>query len=362
MAGSERTSDLEVFRDTLAHRRPDRIPYHFSCTPDLDRRLREHVGGNGDYFTHYGCFGHQHMGPVRPAGAAPPDYSPYWNKEEMPPGAWINHLGVMEVPSGLYHFTGYVSPLRHAQSFDEIERYPIEDVSKFDFGHFPGTVQAAHARGRPAALGIGHMYEDAWQMRGYEEFLADMVERPAWAESILERIFQNNLYAAVQAAKAGADVIHCGDDVANQRNMMFSPAMWRHFIHSRWRKVWGAVKETSPATAIHYHSDGNVMAIVGELVEAGLDILNPVQPECLDADEIHQRWGAKLSFDGLMGTQSTMPFATPAQVRARVKECIDKYGRNGGLILAPTHVLEPEVPIANIEAFVGACREFGRFS
>ncbi len=358
----EKDSDLEVFRDTVAHRRPARVLYHFSCTPDLDRRMKEYVGGNGDYFSHYGCFGHVQLEPKRPAGVSAPDYSRYWKKEKMPPGAWINHLGVMEVPSGLYHFTGYVSPLRNARSLDEIETFEIEDVSLFEFGHFPEVVKTAHAKGRPAALGIGHMYEDAWQIRGYEEFLADMIERPAWAESILERIFRNNLHAAKEAAKAGADVIHCGDDVANQRNLMFSPPMWRHFINSRWRQVWQAVKAANPNTAIHYHSDGNVLAIVEDMVDAGLDILNPVQPECLDADEVHRRWGARLSFDGLMGTQSTMPFGTPAQVRARVKECIDKYGRSGGLILAPTHVLEPEVPIANIEAFVEACREYGRSS
>jgi uroporphyrinogen decarboxylase len=84
-----------------------------------------------------------------------------------------------------------------------------------------------------------------------------------------------------------------------------------------------------------------------------------LQPECLDVDEVHRRWGNRLTFDGCMGTQSTMPFGTPAQVRMRVKECVAKYGRKGGLILAPTHTLEPEVPIANVEAFVEACREFG---
>ncbi len=350
---------MEVFRDTIRHLRPSRLLYHFSCTPDLDERLKEHVGGDGDYFGHYGCFGHVGLSPERPAGMAPLDFSPYWKKPEFPPGAWINHLGVMEVPSGLYHFTGYVSPLRNARSLAEIERYPLEDIPKFDYSHFPGLVAGAHSRGRPAALSIGHMYEDAWQIRGYEQFLADMVERPSWAECLLERIFQGNLFAAVKAAQAGADAIHCGDDVANQRNTMFSPAMWRKFIHSRWSKVWRAAKEAKADVAIHYHSDGNVFSIVGEMVEAGLDILNPVQPECLDADGIHRRWGDRLSFDGLMGTQSTMPFGTPEQVKARVRECVDRYGKRGGLILAPTHVLEPEVPIANIEAFVEACREFG---
>jgi len=86
-----------------------------------------------------------------------------------------------------------------------------------------------------------------------------------------------------------------------------------------------------------------------------------VQPECMDFAEIHARFGDRLTFDGCIGTQSTMPWGTPADVRARVRECIDKYGQTGGLMLAPTHVLEPEVPLANIDALFDACREYGTF-
>jgi len=368
--------DLDVFRDTVAHRRPARILYHFSCTPDLDERLKKHVaskaglalsettrvGGEGDYYRHYGCWNAWHFGPNRPDGVQPPDYSKYWKKDEMPPGAWINHLGVMEVPSGFHHFTGYVSPLRNATSLREIEDYRVQDPALLDCSHFPGIVRDAHAAGCPAVIFPGHMYENSWQARGYEPFLEDMIERPAWAECMLEKFFLYNLHVAVLAAKAGADLIQCGDDVANQGALMFSVPMWRKFIHSRWAKVWRAIKEANPATAIHYHSDGNVTAIIPDLVDAGLDVLNPVQPECVDTDAIHRQWGKRLSFDGCIGTQTTMPFGTPAQVRARVKECIDKYGREGGLFLSPTHVLEPEVPIANIEAFAAACREYGVFN
>jgi len=351
--------DLKVFRDTVAHRRPGRLLYHFDCTPDLAGRLKAHVGGDGDWFRHYGCFYYQNLEPRWPEGLAAPDYGPYWKGETLPPGSWINGLGVVEVPSGTYHFTGYLSPLRKAQSLAELERYPMTDMTKLDYSNYASVVGRAHAEGRVAGVFVGHMYENSWQVRGYEEFLEDMIERPAWAECLLERYFLGNLHHAVEAAKAGADMIQCGDDVANQQNPMFSVPMWREFIHSRWAKVWRAAKEANPEVKIHYHSDGNVLALVPDLVDAGLDILNPVQPECLDTDEVHRKWGNRLSFDGCMGTQSTMPFGTPSDVRARVRECVDKYGREGGLILSPTHILEPEVPIANIEAFVEACRKYG---
>ena len=153
------------------------------------------------------------------------------------------------------------------------------------------------------------------------------------------------------------DLIFCGDDVANQNAMMFNPDTWRGLIHSRWAKLWRAVKQIHPDVRIKYHSDGNVMDIVGELIDAGLDILNPLQPECLDVDDVHRRFGERLSFDGCIGTQSTMPFGAPADVRRRVREVVDRYGSDGGLIVAPTHVIEPEVTVENVEAFVEACRE-----
>ena len=141
---------------------------------------------------------------------------------------------------------------------------------------------------------------------------------------------------------------------------MFSKDTWKKLIHSRWAKVWGEVKSINPKSYIWYHSDGNITDIVPDMVEAGLDILNPLQPECLDIDAIHRRFGKRLTFDGCIGTQSTMPWGTPDEVRARVKEVVDKYGRSGGLMIAPTHVLEPEVPLENIDAFFETCRTYGK--
>jgi uroporphyrinogen decarboxylase len=206
---------------------------------------------------------------------------------------------------------------------------------------------------------VGHIYENAWQIRGYEEFLLDLLERPAWAECLLGRLAAQRRTMAVAHVEAGADVVQCGDDIANQNALMFAPAIWRRIMLPLWRDIWQELKRINPDVRIWYHSDGNISAVVDDLVDAGLDILNPLQPECLDIDTIHRRHGAHLTFDGTIGTQSTMPFGSPEDVRNRVRDVIGNYGANGGLIVSPTHVLEPEVPVANIDAFVDACREYG---
>jgi len=353
-------TDLESFLATTEHRRPGRILYHGGFTPDLHRRVVEHIGTE-DIGRHYGFYQSAGLGLKRPEGLKPIDYSSYWEGQELPPGTTFDGHGVAMVPSGFFHFWGYISPLRNAASLKEIEDFPLDDVATWGTSHLAGEVAKAHAEGKVAAGWVGHMYESAWQIRGYEQFLFDTIERPAWAECLLERLFQGNRVAAVAYAKAGADLITTGDDVASQKSMMFAPDVWRGLIHSRWAKVWRAIKDIRPESRIWYHSDGNIAGIVPELIEAGLDILNPLQPECLDVDAIHRRFGHCLSFDGTIGTQSTMPWGTADDVRARVREVIEKYGRNGGLIISPTHVLEPEVPLANIDALFGACRECGAF-
>ncbi len=353
-------TDLADFLATTEFRRPSRILYHAGFTSDLQRRVIEHIGTEsiGQY---YGFYSTQGLSLRSPVDLPRLDFSKYWDGEDLPEGTTINGNGVAMVPSGFYHFWGYVSPLRNAKSLKEIEEYPLRDVNEWDDSHLADEVAAAHAAGRVVVGGVGHMYETAWQIRGYEQFLMDTIERPAWDECLLQRLANNNMIKATAYAKAGADIINCGDDVANQNALMFSPDTWRKLIHSRWEKIWRAVKEIRPEVCIWYHSDGNIEAIVPELVEAGLDILNPVQPECVDTDAIRRRFGKRLTFDGCIGTQSTMPWGTPDEVRVRVKEVIDKYGRNGGLIIAPTHVLEPEVPLENIDALFDACREYGTF-
>lgn len=353
------TSDPAVFRATTSHRRPERILCYAEFTPDLQKRAIAHAGTE-DLGRHYGIFDHDGLGIRRPAELPAPDYSAYWKGETLPTGTTFDSFGVAMIPSGYYHFWGFLSPLRSAKKLSELENYPLDDVHKWDFSDLKNQAERRHAEGKIAGAWVGHMYETAWQIRGYEQFLMDVVEQPEWAECLLERLMQQNMTKAEAYARAGADLIRTGDDVANQEALMFSPDCWRRLMLTRWRKVWRKIKEINPQCQIWYHSDGNISAIIGELIEAGVDILNPLQPECLDLDAIHKRYGNRLTFDGCIGTQSTMPFGSPSEVRTRVKEVIDKYGQKGGLIISPTHVLEPEVPLDNIDALFEVCHNYGK--
>ncbi len=354
-------TDLERYQATVNHRRPDRLLFHLGFTPDLERRVREAEGldEKANLDAHFGAFRPVSTRLKPPAGRVEPDWSRYFQGVERPAGSYFDGNGCLHVPAGEFHFTHRISPLRDAASLADIESYPWPDWRSYSRGHIAAEVERAHAAGRVARVSCTHMYEDSWQVRGYEPFLMDMIAEPEWAGFILDRFMERNLLTAVAAAEAGADELYTGDDVANQNALMFSPELWRTFIKARWAKVYAAARAIKPDIRVWYHSDGNILEIIPELIEIGVDIFNPLQPECVDLVDIKKRWGDRMVIDGAVGTQTTMPFGSPDDVRACVRERVRTLGADGALIVSPTHVLEPEVPIENIRAFVEACREYG---
>jgi uroporphyrinogen decarboxylase len=121
------------------------------------------------------------------------------------------------------------------------------------------------------------------------------------------------------------------------------------------------VKTANPGVLVFYHSDGSFKPVIPDLIEIGVDILNPVQPESMDIAELKRSYGDRLSFWGGIGVQTTLPFGTPDDVKSAVKRLIGEAGGGGGLVVSPAHVIEPDVPWENVEAFVDAVRRFGSY-
>lgn len=349
-------SQIEIFELTINHIEHKEFLYKADFTPYLKKKICEKFNIKEEEINEFfGFFSPFYVQPEEKKREI--DFTKYYNDIEIPEGSFINSLGVLEIPAKYYHFTGYISPLRNAKSLKEIEEFPfLESENLFSDG-MKEKVEKAHKEGKVAVCWVGHMYENAWQVRGYEQFLIDMVENPSWCEYILDRFTERNIKIATLAAEAGVDMIITGDDVANQKTLMFSKEMWRKFIKSRWKKVYEKAKSIKRDIQIWYHSDGNIESIIGELIDIGVTILNPLQPECMDIYKIKREYDKYLVFDGTIGTQSTMPFSKPEEIKKVIRERKEKIGYDGALIISPTHVLEPEVPIENIIAFVEGCRE-----
>ncbi|MCX7642938.1 MAG: hypothetical protein N2116_03920 [Armatimonadetes bacterium] len=349
-------SPRERVLEAIKRGNPDKCPKEASFTPAVYEEFKRRTG-HTDPAEYFGM-------EIRYVGFRLPNELPDRGKylEKMPPNTFIvdQVFGTMAVPAGYYHFWGYVFPLQDAETIDDIESYPFADITRPEcHQHLEAEVKAWHEKGYFVTGFAGHIYENAWQLMGMERLLEGMLTEPKLIECLLDRITELNCFRARRLAEAGVDMLQVGDDVGMQTGMMMHPELWRRFLKPRLKRVIDSAKEVRPDLPVWYHSDGNIMAIIDDLIEVGVTVLNPVQPECMDIVEVKRRWGDKLAFWGTIGTQRVMPFGTPEDVKREVKRMIDLFAP--GLVIAPTHVLEPDVPWENIVAFFEAVEEFGRY-
>jgi uroporphyrinogen decarboxylase len=257
------------------------------------------------------------------------------------------------------------NPLARVCSIDELRRFPFPDLRAPYVAEGLGRqVEELHRRGLAAGGNLPHLggelFEAAWRLRGLESFLTDLVERPDWAHFLLDRLAALARRNAEALARAGVDVLALDDDVGMPGRMMISPRMWREFFSPRLAGIIRAARASKPDLRILYHSDGHIEPILDDLVEIGVNAINPVQPEHMDAVRIRRRFGPRLALWGTVGRQTTFSFATPAEIRAEVEERVATLGR-AGLVLCPAYDIdEPDVPWENVDAFLRAAAESGR--
>lgn len=201
------------------------------------------------------------------------------------------------------------------------------------------------------------IFETAWALRGLEQMLTDFLTNPELAERILDIPYQYHLAAAKKLVAMGVDMIWTGDDVGAQRGMLISPNTWRKFFKPRMASFFSELKAINPAVKIAYHSDGSIYPILPDLVEIGLDVLNPVQPASMDPALLRKLYGDRLCYWGTIDEQHTLPLGSPEDVRAEVQNRIEMVGNRGGLILGPTHHVQLDTPLENFWAMVDAITE-----
>jgi len=205
------------------------------------------------------------------------------------------------------------------------------------------------------------VFEAAWYLRGLETFMMDLAMEEDYALTLLDKVMQYPLQMGLQLIDLGVDMVWLGDDIATQQNMMISPAMWRKDLKPRYAEMFAAFRKRNPAIKICYHSCGNLQAVVDDLVEIGLDVLNPIQPLAMNPSQFKKRFGKNLTMYGTLDIQNIMPFGTPDDVRNEVKNLITDCAPGGGFILSPAHHVQSDTSIANIEAFYQAARDFGSY-
>ena len=341
----------------LSHEIPDRCPMQVSFTPEFADRLRAdlEIKGQGVHNPHGGGNTYELE---RLLGEDMLLTSVGWaNSYYQAEGSYTDEWGIgwksipYTTPFGIGRYTEMAfHPLadeRVVASYappdpDRPELYKEAEWVIRNFKHEYWIV----------GVTVTTIFETAWALRGYERLLSDFVLNPELAECILDIPYRFHLAAAKRLVEMGVDMVWIGDDVGAQNRMLISPALWRKFLKPRLAEFIASLKNINPQVKVAYHSDGMIEPIIPELIEIGLDVLNPIQPACMDPAKLKQAYGDRLCFWGSIDEQHTLPFSTPAEVQEEVLTRLRTIGRGGGLILGPTHHVQLDTPMENLWAMV----------
>ncbi len=348
----------------LSHREPDRCPLAVTFTPEFARRLAASLGltASNSTTTDYDYVLEREVGcDLLLTAACRPDG---YNYLQLPPtvGTYLDEWGIewetgsCDTRNGTANYVRIVShPLADAQalaSFEppdplrpELYQNPTRTVERFKNDYFiVGVIPAT-------------VFETAWALRGLERLLVDMKLNPALAEKLLDIPLEYHLKVATRLVELGVDMVLLADDVGGEDRMLISPGMWRHYLKPRLAKLVAALKELNHRVKIAYHSDGAIYPILPDLIEVGVDVLHPVAPRSLNPEKIKREFGDKLSFWGTVELIDAPPLKKPAEIEAQVVRLIKSVGKDGGLIVGPTHPVEVSTPMENFWAMVNGVRQ-----
>jgi uroporphyrinogen decarboxylase len=313
--------------------------------------------GYSDYETYFGL---SHRKLEIPVKANYSDGREQFPRESLPESTVFDEYGIghSKGSEAAFHMTRMHHPLRGA-SPSEILNYPYPTVDETKSNEFKTKVGTLREKGI-ASFGFMQMtiWEASWYMRSMEELMVDMMMENESATILLDKITDFACSKASAYAAAGTDILSLGDDIGTQTSLMLDIELWEKWLQPRLIKVIRAAKEIKPDILIFYHSCGYILPFIDRLIESGVEILNPIQPECMLFDDIAERFGDRLSFWGTLGTQQLLPFGTADEVYAQTIANLTKCGLKGGIVIGPTHMVEPEVPWENLIAITKAVKEF----
>jgi hypothetical protein len=203
-------------------------------------------------------------------------------------------------------------------------------------------------------------FETARSIRGFDTFIIDLYANSGFVNELLDRLLKYRLDMGKRFVELGVDCIQLGDDVGAQTGMLLHPSLWRKYFKPRMKTLIDELKKAGNVY-IWYHSDGNVEPIIPDLIEIGVNILNPVQPDCMDPAKLKALYGDKLTLHGTISVQETMHFGSKGDVKREVIKRIQTCGHGGGLVIGPAHGLQPTSPFENIIALYETAKKYGRY-
>ena len=346
---------------TFSHRQPDRCVTYIWINDDTMKKLMQYMKVNSPEQVEEEL-GIDKWKSVEPKISKPNDYqkridslipSQYKDNERY----YIASDGrVIRIHEGADYLEDTVwYPLGKIDKAKELGIYPFlqpDWVKMYD--DLKDKMRRYKERGFIVSGGINQPFKSAWLMRGMDNVLMDYLINPDLINQIYEKIYSFDTAYCTALVKAGVDMIMIVGDLGMQNGLMMSPSVWRKFDKERMRKLISRLKEINPELKMYMHTDGDVREIIEDLIEIGIDILNPIQPECMDPVEMKREYGDRLVLHGAVSLQKTLPFGSPEDVKEEVRYLIKNCNINGGFVLGPSNVLFKEIPPQNIVAMYQA--------
>jgi uroporphyrinogen decarboxylase len=282
--------------------------------------------------------------------------------------AYVDGWGSLwEQKPGAIYYEVTDSPLRNA-TIDDLDRYAWPDLAHP--ARFSGLRERAQqirdAGYAVVALTGVSPWEQLYTSRGIETALYELAANPEFILAFMRKLTDLMIAGATALLDAAGDLIDVvitGDDLGMTKTPMMSPKMYRRLIKPFHAEIYSAIKQRTSAK-VFYHSDGNIYSLLGDLVEVGIDLLNPVQVNAGDMGDtarLKREFGKRLSFCGAIDTGWVLPCGTPEDVRAEVRRRIADLAPGGGYVLASVHCIQPDVPVENLAAMFDEARTAGRY-
>lgn len=302
-----------------------------------------------------------------------------WNPERQPDGSWVirdpSGKVVLRMPEGGYFFDPVNPPLAGCETVADLDRYQ-DVIASNDWPFWVDDTfddlreRARRLREETDAAIMGnfavHIFAGGQSLRGYDTFLMDLLLNPTLAEAIMDRLaeaYMERFDHYIEAVGPYVDIINVNDDLGQQDRLLISPKLYRTRVKPYQRKIYEYIHSKTDAK-LFLHSDGAIREIIPDLIEIGVDILNPIQPTAagMDSAELKREFGRELVFwGGGVDTQFILPYGTPQQVRDNVRRQLDILMPGGGYVFNTVHNILYEVPPENIVAMYETVWEYGKY-
>jgi len=344
----------------LNHKEPDRVPIGYHASKEVNDILKKYFNTNNDNVVLEKL--NIDLRIVQPKYIGPSDrsYDEVW---PLGKDIWGVVRKFVNNKYGKYSEIVYY-PLKNVSTIEELENYNWPSIEWFDFESIKKQIDDFNYKNEYFVVMYfsGSIFEHSWYMRGMEQFLFDMLFNPEIASKIIEKVF--NFWfkfnqECFRISKNNIDMARFSDDFGGQLNMLISPDLFNNFFKKYYIKFFNLCHENNIKT--YFHSCGSIEQIIPDLIDIGLDVLNPLQFSAHgfpDPKTLKTKYGKKLSFEGGMDVQKILPFLTSEELKSYTYKLIKILGKDGGFIVEPSHAIQPDVKLENIISFYNAAFNF----